>query len=533
MNGYLIALLVFLAYFSLVYVLRKSKWLERHSMSLYGPFIIWKTRRGREFVGKLASPKRLWNVYGMIALWVCASAMVLIMLLLLWQATIVSRIERPPSPELILGIPGINPIIPVGYGILALVVALVVHELSHGILTRAGGMKLQSMGVLFLVFPVGAFVEPDEKELKSATRKKRSKVYAAGPASNIVLAMVFLALFSGVMMSSVEPSSEGALAVGVVDGSPVSRAGLTPTSVIVAVNGTPVSTADEFDHRLAERPGTAVSVEYIYAGERRTLEGVVDGVVVAYTVKEFAGYEAGLRTGMVLLSVNDTVLRNVEEFSEAMALTRADQIVNVSAMKYDSDSGEWILAGDITSIRLSNKHDYYARYLPEDNDPSYDGKGYLGVGALNLGVDARDTDFYAAFLGNPFEGDRSLGDFSMSWLRLLALPFLDLAPMRSPVTDLYEPSGSLAWMPDSVFWLLANSLYWIFWLNLMVGLTNVLPAVPLDGGYLFRDLVDYLLSKTGKAYTPEQRDRIVGSLTLFLAFVVLGLILWQLIGPAL
>jgi membrane-associated protease RseP (regulator of RpoE activity) len=76
-------------------------------------------------------------------------------------------------------------------------------------------------------------------------------------------------------------------------------------------------------------------------------------------------------------------------------------------------------------------------------------------------------------------------------------------------------------------------LYWIFWLNLMVGLTNVLPAVPLDGGYLFRDFMDYLLSKTGRTYTKEQRDKIVGKVVLALALVVLGLILWQLVGPAL
>jgi membrane-associated protease RseP (regulator of RpoE activity) len=87
-------------------------------------------------------------------------------------------------------------------------------------------------------------------------------------------------------------------------------------------------------------------------------------------------------------------------------------------------------------------------------------------------------------------------------------------------------------MPDSVFWLLANSLYWVFWLNLMIGLTNVMPAVPLDGGYIFRDLIDWVLSKTGKTYSKEQKERIVGSVTIGIALFVLSLILWQLIGPA-
>jgi membrane-associated protease RseP (regulator of RpoE activity) len=87
-------------------------------------------------------------------------------------------------------------------------------------------------------------------------------------------------------------------------------------------------------------------------------------------------------------------------------------------------------------------------------------------------------------------------------------------------------------MPDSVFWLLTNSFYWIFWLNLMVGLTNVLPAVPLDGGYLFRDGLDYLLDKTGRTYSKDQKDRLVGSITIGIALLVLSLIVWQLVGPA-
>jgi len=45
--------------------------------------------------------------------------------------------------------------------------------------------------------------------------------------------------------------------------------------------------------------------------------------------------------------------------------------------------------------------------------------------------------------------------------------------------------------------------------------------------------MDYLLSKTGRTYTKEQRDKIVGKVVLALALVVLGLILWQLVGPAL
>jgi len=531
MNGYLIALIIFLAYVGIVYVLNRMKWFQRHSMSLMGPMIMWKTRRGRKFIERLASRKRFWNLYGMAALWICAGSMLLIMLLLLWEATIVPQIENPPSPELILGIPGINPVIPLGYGILALVVAIVVHEFAHGILTRVGDVKVQSIGLVFMVIPIGAFVEPDEKELQATTRSRRSKVFAAGPATNIILAMIVLSLFSGVMMSSVESSHEGALTLGVVEDSPASQAGLTPSCVVVSVDGVTVNNGAEFNARMSDAPGSNISMDYYFKGQLKSTQ-FTDGLVIAYAAKGFAAYNTGLKAGMVLVSINDTRIGNITALSDSMALAHPGQTVNITVMG-KSSSGVFTKNSSISRITLTDKWDYYQEYDPSNNDPSYHGVAYLGAGFLELGLRVDDVSYYSDILANPFTGDSNLNEFSRSWLRLIALPFLDLAPLRSPVTDLYGPSGGLSWMPDSAFWIVTNSLYWIFWLNLMIGLTNVLPAVPLDGGYIFRDAIDFLLSKTGRTYTKEQKDRLVGSIAIAFALLVLALIVWQLVGPAL
>jgi membrane-associated protease RseP (regulator of RpoE activity) len=67
----------------------------------------------------------------------------------------------------------------------------------------------------------------------------------------------------------------------------------------------------------------------------------------------------------------------------------------------------------------------------------------------------------------------------------------------------------------------------------MVGMTNVLPAVPLDGGYLFRDGLDALVKRFKKNASDEERIKYVGKITYALAIFVLFLIMWQLIGPRL
>ncbi|MDD1773881.1 MAG: site-2 protease family protein, partial [Methanomassiliicoccales archaeon] len=419
-----------------------------------------------------------------------------------------------------------------GYGILGLVVAIVVHEFAHGVLTRVGGIKVQSLGLVFLVFPIGAFVEPDEKELQQTTRNKRAKVYAVGPATNIVVALIVLSIFSGVFMSSADTVHDGGLTVGVVDGSPATHSGIASNCVLTTIGGTTYTNASAIEQRVSPNPGAEVSVSYYYKGDLHTVT-MIDGVVIAFTAAGFAAADAGLGTGMVLASLNGTPIGNLDVLESTMAKAHANQTVSITVWSYMPVSGKFEKNSSISTIKLSDKYDYYQTFDPSANSASYRGVAYLGAGFLNLGLDIRNADFYQRLLTNPFEGDKTFGEFSTSALRLIALPFLNLAPLRSPVTDIYQPSDALGWMPAPAFWILANSLYWIFWLNFMVGLTNVLPAVPLDGGYLFRDFMDYVLSKTGRTYTKEQREKVVGTIVLAFALLILALILWQIVGPAL
>src|SRR5712691_7172444 len=168
-----------------LYGLQRRGLLEPHGLQPSpppaGPFLMWKTIRGRELIDRLARPKRFWRVFGDLAI------------VLAWEATLVQNAairSNPPSPETLLGLPGINPIIPLGYGILGLAVAIILHEFSHGILSRVANIKIRSLGLIFLIFPIGAFVEPDEDELRALSRRERGRLYAVGPATNVLLAIL-------------------------------------------------------------------------------------------------------------------------------------------------------------------------------------------------------------------------------------------------------------------------------------------------------------------------------------------------------
>ncbi len=387
----------------LLYVLQTRGLLERRGLAPSpppaGPFLMWKTLRGRQLIDRLARPKRFWRVFGDIAIVLVALTMIGTTALLAWEATLVQNAairNNPPSPETLLGLPGINPIIPLGYGILGLAVAIILHEFSHGILSRVANIKIRSLGLIFLIFPIGAFVEPDEDELRALPRRERGRLYAVGPATNVLLAVLFATLFS-------------------------------------SINNTPVHTYNEFVAALAAvQPNATVPIQ---------------------------AYDPATRT-----------------FSNYSVATQWNPTTK---------------------------------------------RAMLGIYAFDV-----STDYY-----HPLTNPDKFGGATRAILAYISLPFSGYSPIDEPATHFYQIQGPAAVIPASLFWLFANALYWLFWLNLMLGATNALPAVPLDGGYLFKDGIEGLVSRLRKGIPTEQRDRIVRGVSYTFAFLILGLVLWQLIGP--
>lgn len=132
-------------------------------------------------------------------------------LLLLYQAIIIIKafiLGRPSCPGVApvipgLKIPGTDFEIPFFEGWIALFLIMIVHELAHGILARKINVKVKSFGLLLLgFFPIGAFTEPDEQELKNAKPKDALLVYSAGPIINLLFAIIVFVLVFGITLLS-------------------------------------------------------------------------------------------------------------------------------------------------------------------------------------------------------------------------------------------------------------------------------------------------------------------------------------------
>jgi len=448
-----IFLSIILVYAGVVYLLHKNGFLKKHNISFYGPALMWRTQKGIQFLKNRAKRKRFWKVYGNFSIIFCFITMVLmtaLMVMTVWLVFGFTPEQRSalPGPEVALVLPGINPILPLeylGYVLLGLIVAIIVHEFSHGILTLVDKLKVKSLGILYLIVPIGAFCEPDDEEVKKAGILSRMRIYAAGPTANFVVVLICILLFSGVCMSAVQPAKDGAIIFAVDTNSPASQ--------------------------------------------------------------------IGLQSGVIITSLNNTMIQSGSEFFTAWNNTRANHTVMISYMKNSVEYSTNVLLGD-KYIEYGKRPTIYT------NNVSYKGKGYLGVQSV-----LRDSVFqeYLTILKNPFY------HFPQGLLTFYSLPllgyFAGYNPIVSPFVDSYRISGPLGVLPVPIFWVIVNAIYWIFWLNLAVSLFNVLPMIPLDGGFLFNDGVRSIILRLKKEVKEETKEKIVKNVSLAISLLILGLIL--------
>jgi len=163
---------------------------------------------------------------------------------LLWTPVAREEIgELSPASYLLL--PGINPFLPIFYGWLAIVCAIVVHEGAHGIIARNRGLKVKSSGLLFfLVIPIGAFVDVDEEQLAKVKSNDSLRVMAAGVAGNIVVAIVCI-LAVLLIVNGLTPVVDGVYVYDVTEGMPAEAAGLLPEDVFVSVDNLDINNFEE------------------------------------------------------------------------------------------------------------------------------------------------------------------------------------------------------------------------------------------------------------------------------------------------
>lgn len=423
-------LLLILSWYILLRIWENNGTLDRWNASrVFGVILMVRSKRGLKLLDKTVKPRGFWRFYGEVSLWVCIFSMLMVGLLMIIAfitALVTPPQTPPPSASELVAIPGLNPVIPLGWGALAFIVALVIHEFGHGLQARAHGMRIRAFGLLQLgPLPLGAFAEPQYEELTNAPSKERMRMFAAGPATNIFAAIVCLMFLGGLA-------------------------------------------------------GQFVASD--------------DGVHVRGIVQEEGAYNAGLEPWDTIQSIDGQAVTNVDDFYDIMAVYSANDTIAITVMHQNGQV-------ETLNATLSDKYDYYVDL------------GWSKSNLEGLGIEKGDPFLGVEGLSGATAGiDRLAGPLSPRWdgnilQKSVMVPFHTLSMMIVPFelqgVAMHPFEESLLEADDNPFaqtlgtnglLFLVNLFFWLLWVNILLGFTNLIPMVPFDGGHMFKDMLRGILN---------------------------------------
>jgi hypothetical protein len=197
------------------FLLKRKKDLSRE-----GIMFMWRTKFGMNAIKKVGTKhKKLFHKIKPVVItigylltigvfWMLVKSLMTYIL----NPNITDVIKAPPIAPLIpyfpklFGMESYFPPFYFTYFLLALAVIAIVHEFSHGVFMQAFKVKIKSTGMIFIGPILGAFVEQDEKSMRSKKNSEQMTILAAGVFANLITAIVFYLIYILFFFAAFTPS---------------------------------------------------------------------------------------------------------------------------------------------------------------------------------------------------------------------------------------------------------------------------------------------------------------------------------------
>jgi regulator of sigma E protease len=417
--------------------------------------------------------------------------------------------------------------------VLVLGLMIFFHEFGHFITAKGFGMRVFIFSFGFgrrllgfkwgdtdcrvSLIPLGGYVklegEPDDvvsedvstrgdsKDFTSRPRWQRFIVYLAGPAMNGVLTVSVLTILYMVGFQ-VDAALYDRPLIGAVDpGSPAAQAGIQPGDEIVEIDGKPQKNWEEAQYNVLIRPNATLSVKLRRAGEERTLQvrstaetaervgsiGAYPLVRIGQVLEGKPGQAAGLKPDDAILKIGGKSIRG---FGEIPA------IVGASA-------GKPLLLelwrdGAVSEVTVT---------------PRDDGEG------ARIGIGPKMTVKRFGALGAVQEALRWSWGMTVQTFEVLGRL---VTAQISPKT-MMGPLGIAKASGDAARGGVGPLFYLVAVISLQIGILNLFPLPPLDGGHLAILAGEGLLRRD---FTIEVKTWIMNAGAMVL-FLLIGLVLYS------
>ena len=443
-----------------------------------GVILMVRTRRGMRVLEAISKHKRFWRAFGEGSIWLCFLVMFGVVMLLMLSA-ISAAISPPddylPASDLLL-IPGVTSFVPFWWPALALIIAIIIHEYSHGIQARAHGMRLRSFGLLQLgPLPIGAFAEPEQTEMERAPRRERLRLFAAGPSINIFATYIVLIMLSSVA-SGMVAEQDGVHARDIVLGQAAEEGGILPFETITHIGGNEIADYNSFEDEM---------------------DKLSSGDVVSLTVLSRPLEEGPRESRLVMVTLGDRYQYYLDECDEDQSCID-DRIELLDLLEIEQ------------------------------------GDAFLGVSGLVSSTGG--VDGYASIVD---------GGYSSSWTVVVTL-IRPLLMLNVPISNdgqtmileeramLVAGDGAIASaIGTEGMLMLFDFLFWLVWINFLLGFANLIPMIPFDGGHLVRDGAHSVLSRIRSKVHPMRIERLSNRISSLSSIFILLMLLIPVIIPRL
>jgi regulator of sigma E protease len=417
--------------------------------------------------------------------------------------------------------------------VIVLGIIIFVHEFGHLITAKAFGVRvfIFSFGFGRRLFgfkwgetdcrvsaiPLGGYVKlegeaddrisedtsrlGDGRDFTSRPRWQRFLVYLAGPAMNAVLTIVILTGFHMVGFA-VDASRFDAPIVGAVDAaSPAERSGLAPGDEILTIDGKPLATWEEAQYQVLLRPEQELRLRVRRGDEERELGlrteaqskerlgtiGVHPLVRIGEVVDGQPAKEAGLRPDDAILAIDEAPIRSFAEIPPIVAAS----------------------GGRALSFRVWRD----GATLDVPITPRDSGSG------PRVGIAAKTVVKKFGPVGAMAEAGRWTWEMTRQTFDVVGRL---LTAKISPKT-MMGPLGIAQASGDAARGGAGSLLFLVAVLSLQVGILNLFPLAPLDGGHLAIIAVEGLVRRD---FSPAVKGWIMNA-GAALIFLLIGLVIYS------
>jgi regulator of sigma E protease len=411
-------------------------------------------------------------------------------------------------------------------------IIIFVHEFGHLIVAKSFGMRVFifsfGFGKRLLGFkwgetdcrvsaiPLGGYVKlegeaddlisedtsrlGDGQDFLSRPRWQRFLVYLAGPAMNAVLTIGVLSVFYMVGFAVDASRYDRPIIGAVAAGSPAEKAGLLPGDQILVIAESAVPSWEEAQYQIALRPEQALALRVRRGADEQ------DITVRAETTEKFVG-----RIGVhPLVRVGEVISGSP---AEEAGLSADDAILRIDDTPIETFTDIPPLVQGADGRALSLRIWRHGEQLDLSITPRDDGSG-LRIGIRPKTVLKKFGPFDAVVEAVRWTGEMTRQTFDV--LGRLVTAQISPKTMMGPL-GIAQASGDAArGGAGSLFFLVAV-------ISLQVGILNLLPLAPLDGGHLAILAVE---STVRRDLSPNIKNWVMNAGALVI-FLLIGLVLYS------